>query len=185
MQLLVQGQDLEFAYDDDHEQYAAAYKLPLWADFHSENSREGQTGAQVILTLESESVEHQHAFSDAAHYAKAINWFLTHQPEILAAALDALHDYIDVLRDEYEIDDDELNTYTHAAQLAHMVDISFVRFYPQSKAGLPYFALELECNWNPDGGCGIMFYGSDVVDIGDSDTAQGAFDIDEDGGEIA
>lgn len=65
--------------------------------------------------------------------------------------------HINVLREDYQIDDEELNAYTDSAQLVCMVDISFVRFYPQSKDGLPYFGLELECNWDPDGGCRIMF----------------------------
>ncbi len=170
---------LEFRQNED--EYVLRVKLALWKDFASDHSEPGRQGEKASFVLQAVD----DSLAPEANYAAAIRWFLTHQTEIQQQALGAIHTYIlDVLIGEYELDDEELLSYRTSDQLSSMMDLSYVRFYPQSKDGLPYFGLELECNWDPEHGCGVMFHGAKVVDIGMAETVQGGFDIDEDGGEI-
>jgi len=182
MQLNIAGQDLKFKIHEEREQWAAPFVLPEWAAFRSENSNEEFEGENVLLLLEAPSADDPQKLAAPDKYANALEWFMANQSAIKQSALTALCGYIDKLRNEYGIEDEELDAFESEDQLTDMVDISYVRIYPQSKDGKPYFALEMECNWDPDGGCGIMFHGATVVDIGGSDSAQGAFDIEGDGG---
>ncbi len=184
--MLVQLKDtsIHFKFDDEREQHTAEFSLPAWSGYRSENSVEELSGENVLFLLESESYETHPELASPESYSRAMDWFIEHQDKVRDSAMSAICGYIDVLRNEYGIKDEELDAFTDAGQLANMIDVSYVHFYPQMKNGEPYFALELECNWDPEHGCGIMFHGSRVVDIGGSDVTQGAFDISADGGKI-
>jgi hypothetical protein len=166
MQVQIGAQTLKFVSDPDYEQPTTLFLLPEWSEFRSENSRQGLEGERVMFTLEPGDSENADSLGEPAAYSRAIEWFLANRMKIKESALEALTGYIDVLRNDYGLDDEELNAFSSKSQLVKMVDISFVHFYPQIKADKPFFALELECNWDPEHGYGIMFHGSDVLDIG-------------------
>jgi hypothetical protein len=182
MQIKVDGRNLTFAFDEGRGAFVAPHSLPAWAGFRSENSRKELTGERVLLILEPEDAES--GLSDISCYATNIDWFLAHQDEVKASALAGISEWIGTLRDEYGIDDEELSAYSRPEQLGSMVDLSFVRIYPHRKQGKPYFGLEFECNWDPESGCGVMFHGAQVVETGVSDSVQGGFDIEGDGGKV-
>jgi hypothetical protein len=183
MQIEVAGRSVNFEFDENREAYVTPFNLPAWAGYRSENSQPDLIGDRVLFILEPEVLGSE-KFADTGCYERGIAWFLAHQDKVQASALAGISAWISTLRDEYGIDDEELNAFSSSRQLTSMVDLSFARIYPQSKGGLPYFGLEFECNWDPEHGCGLMFYGATVVDAGVSDSAQGAFDIAGDGGGV-
>ena len=166
MKVQIGAQTLDFVIDPDYEQPTTLFLLPEWREFQSQNSRPGLEGERVMFMLEPEDGEIPDSLGEPAAYSRAIEWFLGNQNQIKEAALDALAGYIDVLRTDYGLDDEELNAFSSKSQLVKMVDISFVHFYTQAKGGKPFFALELECNWDAEHGYGIMFHGSKVLDVG-------------------
>jgi hypothetical protein len=181
MEIDVGGRKLKFAFDEDRGALVVPFKLPAWAGFKSENSQPDLRGERVMFVLAPESPDAELASAD--RYARAIGWFLDHQEPVKAAALEAIAAWIETLRDE-GIEDEELEDFSSPKQLASMIDLSYVHFYPQGKSGEPYFGLELECNWDPESGCGVMFHGTSVVETGVSDSVQGGFDIEQDGGRV-
>lgn len=179
MKIDIEGKPIEFQHDDDRGGMVAPYALPAWAGFS--HNQPGLEGARVLFMLQPDDDEE---LADARCYSAAIAWFLARQEAVKAAALDAILGFTAKLREEYGIEDEDLDELSSASQLPPLLGLSFVHIWPHTKGGLPYFGLELECSWDVEHGCGVMFHGTRVVDIGGSDAVQGAFDIADDGGTV-
>ncbi|WP_440224825.1 DUF6985 domain-containing protein [Dokdonella sp. MW10] len=175
---------LSFRFDDDLNQTVCRFRLETWEGFSSENTRDGCDGANVILVLESESDEADPELGSRERYESALLWLVEHQAEARDVVLRGILGHIVVMRTEYGIDDEELNEIESVEQLTANVDLSFVRIFPHSKAGLPYLGFELECDWDPEHGCGVLVCGTDLVDAGTSDSAQSIGAIEEHGGAV-
>ena len=172
MEVKVHGKILQFNEDLETGMMTAPFALSEWGKFKSENSRRGLEGEHVQFILWPEDIGAPGILQKSIFYSRIIEWFLDEQKKIKASTLDALTKYIDLLRHDYGIDDEDLNAFSSRTQLTNMVDISYVYFYSRLKARKPIFAFEMECNWDPEHGCGVLFNGSNVVDVGGSDTAQ-------------
>lgn len=173
MQLNVANANLVFRIDEEMEKHVCEGTLSSWAGFRSENSREELEGENVLLVLESESYESYPNLAPLENYELALEWLLANQADVKTSALEGIRNFIDVMLNEYGIKDDELSSVTSVSQLSSMVDLSFVRIYPQSKDGKPYLGLEFECNWDPEHGCGILLHGTTVLAAGGSEAASG------------
>ncbi len=169
MELRIGDATLRFAHDEDTGQLGAVVELQAWHGFACDNSRDELRGARVQLVLA--PPDHGRT-AEPAGYEQAIAWLFAHQETTRQSVLDAIAGYIDVLRDDYGIDDDELDAFRSVEQLHRMVDLSFVHVYPQSRAGLPYLGFELECNWDPEHGCGLLLHGAEVLDVGGAESAE-------------
>ena len=184
MNFTIEQTPLSFQFDNDLNQTVCRIALSAWEGFSSENSRPGCEGAKVILVLEPESYEAHPQLAPSNKYEQALGWLLSHQNEAKEAVLSGIMQHIETMRSEYGIEDEELNEIQSVGQLRDVVDPSFVRVYPHFRAGLPYIGFELECNWDPEHGCGILINGLDVVDAGVSDSAQSIDAIVDHGGAV-
>lgn len=183
MQLRLADEQVDIG-PDEFEQWEAPVTLDAWKDFACENSRPDATGANVLLVLELAN-DGSPVEDHKSRYESAFDWVQQHSTRIREAALPAIHRYIhETLIGEYGLDDPDLHRITSPGVLKGEIDLTYLRLSPYQNNGLPYFALEFECNWDPEHGCGVMFHGSEVMDVGMSDTAQGAFDIEGHGGTL-
>ena len=164
MRIQIAGEPVEFSFDDLRECYVAPFSLTSWSEFRSENSRPDLRGDRVLLLLPSNADKH------SPHLiASAIDRFIAHQEQLRDAAAAAIVGFIEELRNDLVIRDDELDAFEGAHQLRTMIDPSFVRFFP----GSARVSIEFECNWDPEHGCGVMFEDMDVIEVGGSDSAHG------------
>jgi hypothetical protein len=173
MQLNVANACLVFRIDEEMEQYVSEGTLSSWAGFHSENSREGLEGENVLFVLESESYETHPNLAPRENYERALEWLLANEADVKTSALQGIRNFIDVMLNEYGIKDEELSSVSSVSQLSSMVDLSFVRVYPHSNDGKPYFGFEFECNWDPEHGCGVLLHGPTALAAGGSEAASG------------
>ncbi len=180
----VHGAPLSFQFDDYLNQTVCRFALDAWAGFTSENSREGCHGANVIFILEPPSYEAHPVLGPQAKYEAALMWLLSNQIEARETVLSGVMSHIETMRSEYGIEDEELNGVETPDQLKRMVDLSFVRVFPHSKNGHPYLGFELECNWDPEHGCGVLINNNAVVDVGASESAQSIAAIEDHGGAV-
>ena len=171
MDLVISGKTLSFR-EREHSHYLVApYVLPAWADYRSENSRPDFLGENVLFILQSPT---QIGPSDADHYTRLISWFLDKEPEIHAAAIAAITEFVMDLKNTYRGGpDEELDTFESSHQLKHMIDLYAVRFHDELACSEPSFGLEFECNWDPEHGCGVLFEGTRVEDVGGSESSHG------------
>lgn len=170
--------------EDEINGWMTSFVLPVWKEFGCENSLEDAAGEKLFVVLQPEEDSSPEEIGADA-YSTALEWILGNSEAIREASLASIFSYIhDTLIGEYGLDDPELLEIKSPSQLKTEIDPSYLRLFPYSKNGVPYFALEFECSWDPEHGCGVMFYGNDVVDVGVSDSAQGAFDILGHGGKI-
>jgi hypothetical protein len=182
MKLNVGGRNFSFRFDEYENYNVCRGVLESWSGFRSENSREGLVGKNVLFALESETYDTHPRPGPIESYSKALAWLFANESAVKEAALAAVLKYIDVVRNDYGIDDDELNTVKSSAQLTSIIDLTFVHIFPHSKDGIPYLGLVFECNWDLDGGCGVLLYGTSVVEAGNSDVAHSIETIEEHGG---
>ena len=181
MDLKIGDATLTFTGDGDAGRRVAVVELPAWRGFASDNSRTELQGARVQLVLAPADPAVPAELADRAHYERAVPWLFAHQEAARQAVLDAVAGYIDVLRNDYGVEDDELDAFRSADQLRAMIDPSFVHVYPQHRDGLPFLGVELECNWDPEHGCGALLHGTVVLDVGGAETARAADLVDEHG----
>lgn len=184
MNLTFDEASLIFAFDEELDQTVCRAQLEAWTGFSSENSRAGCESEHVIFILEPTSYETHPDLAPAERYQAALAWLLAHQAEARDTVLRGIMSFIETMRSEYGICDEELDAIDSAAHLTNKVDLSFVRIFPHSKAGVPYLGFELECNWDPEHGCGVLIRGTTVVDAGVSDSAQSICAIEDDGGAV-
>ena len=169
---------------DEFENWSCQFVLPEWKEFHCENSREDATGENLFLVLRGDD-ERSPEELDPSAYQSGLNWVIQNSAAIREAAMVAIFKYIhETLIGEYGLDDPDLRKIKRKDSLRKAIDPSYLHLFPQAKEGVPYFALEFECSWDPEHGCGVMYWGNEVVEVGISDTAQGGFDIAGHGGKI-
>ena len=172
MKFTINGNTLVFQYDEEVNQTICHSSLESWADFTSENSREECEGKNIIFVLEPEDYNVQSSLAPSEKYEAAIGWLLSNQVKARDTVLTGVMSHIETLRSEYGIDDEDLNEVVSTDQLGNMIDLSYVHIFPHSKAGAPYLGFEMECNWDPDNGCGVLIHGLSVVDTGISEAVQ-------------
>lgn len=178
------GSELLDVFPDDFDNWTRPFVLAEWKGFECENSLEEATGENIHLVLYGEEGSSPEV-TGARAYQSALDWVIQNSPLIREAALEAIFLYIrDTLIDDYGLDDPELLRIKKKGMLMKEIDPSYLRLFPHSRDGVPYFALEFECSWDPEHGCGVMFWGNNVLEVGVSDTAQGGFDIAGHGGKI-
>jgi hypothetical protein len=169
---------------DEFENWSCKFILSEWKEFQCENSREDAIGENIFLVLRGDDERTPDELGPGG-YQSGLNWVIQNSSAIREAAIDAIFNYVhETLLGEYRLDDPDLRKIKRKEKLKKAIDPSYLHLFPHSKEDVPYFALEFECSWDPEHGCGVMFWGNNVVEVGVSDTAQGGFDIAGHGGKI-
>ncbi|MDD5125385.1 hypothetical protein [Methylovulum sp.] len=183
MQLRIGRKVLEIT-ADEFENWSCHFVLTEWKGFQCENSRDDAIGENAFLVLRGDDECSPGEFDPSA-YQSGLNWVIQNSAAIREAAMVSIFNYIhETLLGEYGLDDPDLRKVKRRESLKREIDPSYLHLFPHSKEGVPYFALEFECAWDPEHGCGVMFWGNSVVEVGVSDAAQGGFDIAGHGGKI-
>lgn len=172
LELAVGEKRFRFTFDDALDRAVCKIKLSSWAGFRSANGHGGSEGEDVLLLLESGNYDSPPELAPISIYEEAIGWLLAHDFEIRDAILRGVLGFVDVMRNEWGIRDEELDTVSTTEHLTSMLDPSLIRVFPISKDGVPYFGYEFECNWDPEHGCGVLVHGSAVVSAGIGESAQ-------------
>jgi hypothetical protein len=172
---------INFSFDKYVGHWASIFDLALWSNFQSDYSRPDLKGTKVLLILQ-DAHEHEDLKYSWEHfpcYVKCLHWFLQNEREIQKSALFAIEKFISSdLRAAYG--EQEIEEYLNG-ELHQMIDLSHVRFYPESKDNSPYFGLEFECNWDPEHGCGLIYSGSQVLMTGQAEVANAYLDLEYEG----
>jgi hypothetical protein len=170
-----------FSFDQRVGHFASIFDLPLWSSFRSAYSRPDLIDSKVLLILQGahDTEDLEYSWESLPCYVYCLRWFLQNEEEVQKSALYAIRTYIHELGSEYP-KDKEFEKYP-IDELHKIIDLSYLRFYPETKDSLPYFGLEFECDWDPQRGCGLMFHGVEVVMTGQAEIANAYFDFEGDG----
>lgn len=126
------GAKHRFRMDEDQARCVAPLTLSEWEAFRSENSR-------PVINLECVAVgEYDGAsqFAESAAYAKSLEYFLDHRPQIMKGALEGVLSHVTELRDLFSADGDmedlveELDEILNKRDLRNAIGLSYVHLFP-------------------------------------------------------
>lgn len=173
---------IAFAYDPERGEPVALVQLQSWAGYSCENSNPDYSGSRVLLRLRAandEDSDFDHP--EPAHHA-AVRWLLANDQALhdsIAAALARFAPTLKARLEEYG-DDESLRLLASPQGWKKLIDLSYVDVFPHTRDGMPYFAFEFECNWDPEHGFKLLANGLRVVAM--DDDGYGSDDIAADGG---
>lgn len=174
---------LAFAYDPERGELVARIELPAWTGYACEHSDPEFDGSRVLLRLRGPD-DHELDEADPAHHA-AVGWLRANEQAVHDGILAALAGYAPTLKkrlEEYD-DADSLRLLRGPQGWKSLIDPTYIDVFPYSRDGMPYFAFEFACNWDPEHGFKVLVNGTRVVHI-DAD-GYGSEDVLADGGKGA
>ncbi len=105
-----------------------------------------------------------------------INWFISHQSQVIESIINTLYSNYASIRDDYiEECGEEMAEYfpevKDASDIKNVVGIVSVNIHQVSKDNIPYIGVEMGCNWEEEHGIGFLLHGNKIVESGGADTA--------------
>lgn len=102
----------------------------------------------------------------------AARWLIDNDAEVEQAIIATIRSSLDELINIQDgidgVTDEVVNETWEEAQLRPRMRLLHIAL-PDVVGKLPYFGVELACNWDTENGYGIMFHGTDVVEWGAGD----------------
>jgi hypothetical protein len=104
-----------------------------------------------------------------------VDWFLTNEPDVSAAAKAAIFSEYPNLLESYGYSDEERADFmpdlAGLDDLKRLIELYSVNVHQIEKDGIPYVGLEFGCSWDREHGLGVLTHGTRVVEIGGADSA--------------
>ena len=105
-----------------------------------------------------------------------INWFLSHQSDVIGSIVSALFSNYSSIRDNFiEECGEEMAEYFPPVNVADdiksVVGVVSVNIHQVAKNGIPFIGVEMGCNWEEEHGLGFLLHGNKIVEVGGADTA--------------
>ena len=103
-----------------------------------------------------------------------VNWFFEHEAEVSESLQRTLVDEYAELRVQHGCDAEgaaDMHDVRDVEDLKLVIGLHTVNIHQVNRDGVPYLGFEFGCDWEEEHGLGVLMHGTQVVEIGDADTA--------------
>lgn len=162
---------------EDNAWWSATVTLSSWAGFQTRGGAYGSTSSaqpgngtvRVLFAPEGRGPEPLEEGE-----LRLINWFFANEPDVSAAAQQALLDAYPDIQEQFGLETDDGKEMWNAdsvGDLKSLVGLHTVHIHQVSRDGVPYVGFELGCEWDAEHGLGVLMNGTRTVEVGGADTA--------------
>ena len=160
--------------------WVAQAKLSVWAGYQARLGNYGAKSAEqmsdgslsIIFAPEGRDTEPL-----TKEELKLVDWFLAHHEKQADAVISGILARYPYIRNSYltSYDDGEIDELfpevSAVDDLRSLIGLHSVHIHQFSNGSVPYVGYEFGCEWDEDGGLGVLIHGDRIVKIGTSDTA--------------
>jgi len=139
-------------------------RLDAWMVLGTDEER--SEAGPVEIVMEAEGEEPDAPPTDVQ--LRQVDWLVANQQALLDAILEtALRMYkgnrLDMVGDDE--DDDDLPVLHTPTEIMPLLRPSMIYLNSLDGGELPYVGIDMNCDWDPEHGLGLMFHGLEIVDV--------------------
>lgn len=159
--------------------WEAEVNLPAWSGFQERNGPHGTISSnkpsngkiKIVFAPEGRGDEVLNSSE-----VKLINWFISHQSQVIESITNMIFYNYAFIRDGYiEECGEKMAEYfpevKDVSDIKNVVGIVSVNIHQVSKGSIPYIGVEMGCDWEKEHGIGFLLHGNKIVEAGGADTA--------------
>ena len=103
--------------------------------------------------------------------ARAYRFQMEHAPQTVNTILNALPSHYTKQRQDYMLSPREMPDVTNPEDFRRLIGLHAMTIHPFLKDGMSYVGLFFVCEWDTEHGLGVMMHGSQIIEMGDHDSA--------------